>query len=136
MDSSHLKPGDSIPPCQDAPTLRARDKGEIKDEDLRKSEGYTSRGYIRHFLPDREVNLAHLNQALADVFGEPALLATKFELEIDESAWRQLCSDPWSGNLYRYAFRSPETIPHELDDLRDIVNKLSGEIAALQKQLK
>lgn len=68
------------------------------------SSGYTSPGYIQHFLPDREVNLAKLNKALADVYGEPAFRGTRVELEIDEEYWRQVCEDPWSGNVYKYHF--------------------------------
>ena len=100
--------------------------------DLQKSEGYTNRGYIRHFLPDREVNLAHLNEALADVFGEPALRLMKMEMTIDEAMWRQVCSDPWSGNIYRYAFFSPDTPINELEDLRSTVERLTREVEELK----
>jgi hypothetical protein len=95
--------GNRVPPCQEAPVLRERSEGEAyaPHED---STGYTSRGYIEHFLPDREVNLAALNKALADVFGEPALRGTKLDLEIDEEYWVQICHDPWSGNVYKYHF--------------------------------
>jgi hypothetical protein len=55
-------------------------------------------------LPDREVNLAKLNKALSDVFGEPALSGTKLHLEIDEEYWKKICGDPWSGNVYKYNF--------------------------------
>lgn len=108
MDTSKLKPGDPVTPCTEAPTIRVRDPGckEAMD-DLSASEGYSSRGHIRHFLPDREVNLAKLNKALADVFGEPALRVTDLSLRIDEEYWRQVCGDPWSGNVYTYRFRSP-----------------------------
>lgn len=98
-----LKPGDPVVPCTEAPTLRVRDP-EAKFKPKPSSQGYTSRGHIEHFLPDREVNLAQLNKALADVFGEPALRATKLELEIDKEYWVQVCGDPWSGNVYKYNF--------------------------------
>ena len=132
MKTDDLKPGDPIPACQEAPTLRRR--GDMRDDlpDLQKSEGYTNRGYIRHFLPDREVNLAHLNEALADVFGEPALRLMKMDLTIDEATWRQVCSDPWSGNIYRYAFFSPDTPINELEDLRATVEKLTREVEELK----
>lgn len=97
------EPGDPIAPCQDAPTLRARDP-EAEYQPTEEAEGYTSRGHIQHFLEDREVNLAALNKALADVFGEPGLRTRRLELEIDEDYWRQICGDPWSGNIYRYNF--------------------------------
>lgn len=100
-DAEHF--GTPIPPCQDAPVLRQRTPGEqFKPRD--ESVGYTTRGYIEHFLPDREVNLAALNKALADVFGEPALRGRHMELEIDEEYWVQICGDPWSGNVYKYHF--------------------------------
>ena len=133
MKYDDLKPGDPIPPCQEAPTLRARDEGRQDLSDLGKSEGYTSRGYIRHFLPDREVNLAHLNEALADVFGEPALRLMKAELQIDEAMLRHVCSDPWSGNIYRYAFFSPDTPINELEDLRATVETLTREVEELKR---
>jgi hypothetical protein len=95
--------GQAIPPCQDAPILRRRSQGE-PFKPTKDSTGYTSRGYIEHFLPDREVNLARLNKALADVFGEPALRGKHLELEIDEEYWLQICGDPWSGNVYKYHF--------------------------------
>lgn len=105
--SSDRRPGDAIAPCTEAPTLRARDP-EYPAEDLpERGLGYTSRGHVEHFLPDREVNLAKLNAALADVYGEPALRVLGMQLEIDPEFWRQVCGDPWSGNLYRYAFRLP-----------------------------
>jgi hypothetical protein len=135
MDTSKLKPGDSIAPCQEAPTLRVREEAGRVGEDLEKSEGYTSRGYIRHFLPDREVNLGHLNQALADVFGEPALRLLNMNIVIDEGMWRQVCSDPWGGNAYRYAFRSPDTPINEVSDLATAVQKLQAEVDALKKRL-
>lgn len=99
----HRQPGDAIPPCQQAPTLRARNP-EASYKPTDESEGYTTRGYIEHFLDDREVNLAVLNKALADVFGEPGLRGRRMELEIDEDYWRQICGDPWSGNVYKYNF--------------------------------
>ena len=68
------------------------------------STGYTSRGHVQHFLPDREVNLGALNKALADVFGEPALTGRRLELEIDQDYWDRIASDPWSGNVYKYNF--------------------------------
>ncbi|MDQ4026208.1 MAG: hypothetical protein M3217_12085 [Actinomycetota bacterium] len=96
-------PGDPIEGCTEAPTLRARDpKSEFKPRE--ESVGYTSRGHVEHFLPDREVNLAQLNKALQDVFGEPGLRGTKLEIEIDDEYWLQICGDPWSGNIYRYHF--------------------------------
>jgi hypothetical protein len=132
MKTDDLNPGDPIPACQEASTLRRR--GDMRQDlpDLGKSEGYTSRGYIRHFLPDREVNLAHLNEALADVFGEPALRLMKMEMTVDEAMWRQICGDPWSGNIYRYAFFSPDTPINELEDLRATVEKLTREVEELK----
>ena len=96
--------GTAVPPCQDAPVLRevSGDREAFKPRE--ESTGYTSRGYIQHFLPDREVNVAALNKALADVFGEPALRGTRLNLEIDEEYWTQICGDPWSGNVYKYNF--------------------------------
>ncbi len=133
MDTSKMKPGDVISPCTEASTLRVREMtAQPQDSDLVASEGYTSRGYIRHFLPDREVNLAHLNKALADVFGEPALRMLEMELHIDEQYWRQVCSDPWSGNAYRYSFRSPATKINEIEDLRAAVERLSAEVKELK----
>lgn len=106
MDTDKLKPGDPINPCHDDPTLRKRDpRRGVKGTELDRSDGYTSRGYVEHFLPDREVNLAQLNQALADVYGEPALRMLSMQLEIDEVLWKQLCGNPWSGNIYQYRFR-------------------------------
>lgn len=102
-DAEQPQPGDPIPPCTEAPTLRVRGKGEPY-RPRPESYGYTTRGYAEHFLPDREVNLAKLNKALADVFGEPALRGTRMELEIDEEYWLQICGDPWAGNVYRYHF--------------------------------
>lgn len=99
------KPGDPISPCTESPTLRALDPTKKNTFKPRKeSVGYTSPGHIQHFLPDRELNLGKLNKALIDVYGEPALRGTRFELEIDEEYWRQVCSDPWSGNVYKYNF--------------------------------
>jgi hypothetical protein len=134
MKTDDMKPGEPIPACQEAATLRKR--GDLRQDlpDLEKSEGYTSRGYIRHFLPDREVNLAHLNEALADVFGEPALRLMKMDLTIDEATWRQVCSDPWSGNIYRYAFFSPDTPINELEDLRATVERLTREVEQLKNR--
>jgi hypothetical protein len=134
MKYDDLKPGDAIPPCQDAPTLRVRDEGRQNLSDLANSEGYTSRGYIQHFLPDREVNLAHLNEALADVFGEPALRMMRMDLEIDQDMWMQTCSDPWSGNVYTYRFRSLEPPINELEDLRATVEKLTREVEELKQR--
>ncbi|HEY2962346.1 MAG TPA: hypothetical protein VGJ37_08025 [Pyrinomonadaceae bacterium] len=134
MKFDDMKPGDPIPPCQDAPTLRVRDERRADLPDLEHSEGYTSRGYIRHFLPDREVNLAHLNEALADVFGEPALRLMRMEMIIDEQMWRQTCSDPWSGNIYRYSFRSPDTPINELESLRETVQQLTREVEQLKNR--
>jgi hypothetical protein len=59
---------------------------------------------LKHFLPDREVNLAKLNKALADVYGEPALRLRKLEVEIVEEYLIVVCGDPWSGNIYQYRF--------------------------------
>ncbi len=101
-------------------------------DDLSASEGYSSRGHIRHFLPDREVNLAKLNKALADVFGEPALRVTDLSLRIDEEYWRQVCGDPWSGNVYTYRFRSPDSRISEIEDLRNAVKQLSSEVDKLK----
>jgi hypothetical protein len=99
------KPGAAIEPCTESPALRAIDpeaKNEFKPKES--SVGYTSPGHVKHFLPDREVNLGRLNKALIDIYGEPALRATRFELEIDKDYWVQVCSDPWSGNVYSYSF--------------------------------
>ena len=104
MDSSKGKPGEPVTPCTEAPTLRYRQEKSGDFAPTKGSEGYTSPGHVRHFLPDREVNLGQLNKALVDVFGEPALRGTKLELEIDQEYWVQTCSDPWSGNVYRYNF--------------------------------
>jgi hypothetical protein len=132
MDTSKLKPGDAVPPCTEAPTLRVRGKGQPKDmDDLSSSEGYSSRGHIKHFLPDREVNLAHLNKALADVFGEPALRLTEMSLKIDEAYWLQVCSDPWSGNVYTYRFRAPDSPINEVENLRNTVAKLKEQVKKL-----
>lgn len=103
-DHHPRQPGDPVPPCQDAPTLRAIGEKAAGFSPREGSEGYTSPGYVRHFLPDREVNLAKLNKALADVFGEPALRGLNMQLEIDEEYWTQVCGDPWSGNVYKYNF--------------------------------
>lgn len=133
MDTSKLKPGDPVTPCTEAPTIRVRDPGKKEDlDDLSASEGYSSRGHIRHFLPDREVNLAKLNKALADVFGEPALRVSDLSLRIDEEYWRQVCSDPWSGNVYTYRFRSPDSRISEVEDLRQAVEKLASEVERLK----
>lgn len=101
-DAEHF--GTPVPPCQEAPVLRRRTEGGEAFRPREESTGYTSRGYVEHFLPDREVNLAVLNKALADVFGEPALRGRRLELEIDEEYWLQICGDPWSGNVYKYNF--------------------------------
>jgi hypothetical protein len=98
------RPGDPVEPCTEAPSLRYRTPDQEPYQPTEQSLGYTSRGHIKHFLPDREVNLAKLNKALADVFGEPALRGTRLELEIDEEYWLQICGDPWSGTVYRYHF--------------------------------
>ena len=100
----NVKPGDPIAPCTEEPTLRAIDPEAEPFRPTKEAEGYTSRGYARHFLPDREVNLAKLTKALADVYGEPALRIRDLQLTIDEEYWTQLCSDPWSGNVYTYSF--------------------------------
>jgi hypothetical protein len=97
------EPGEKVEGCTDAPTLRAIDKGQSFKPHA-ESEGYTSRGHVKHFLPDREVNLAKLNKALADVYGEPALRLKKLVIEIDEDYWTQICGDQWSGNIYKYSF--------------------------------
>lgn len=101
-------------PCTEAPALRYRKSAAKTEGPTKGSEGYTSPGHVAHFLPDREVNLGQLNKALADVFGEPAFRATKLELEIDKEYWIQVCSDPWSGNVYRYNFRAPS---RPMDDI-------------------
>lgn len=103
--SKEYKPGDAITPCTESPTLRAINPKERNEFCPReKSVGYTNPGHVRHFLPDREVNLAKLNKALADVYGEPALRIKDMHLEIDEEYWTQVCSDPWSGNVYKYSY--------------------------------
>jgi len=89
------------PPLAPGVRLR-RDGGSFEPGE--ESRGYTSRGYVEHFLPDREVNVAALNKALADVFGEPALHGKKLELEIDEEYWKKIAVDAWSGNVYVYHF--------------------------------
>ena len=103
-DMKKHPPGEAVTPCTEAPALRYRDPAVETTGPTKGSEGYTSPGHVAHFLPDREVNLGVLNRALADVFGEPALRGTKLELEIDKEYWIQVCSDPWSGNVYRYHF--------------------------------
>jgi hypothetical protein len=103
MAAKQPKPHEPIVPCTEAPKLRVRDR-QVKFNPRDGSTGYTSPGHVEHFLPDREVNLAHLNKALADVYGEPALRLRRLEVEIDEEYWRQVCSDPWSGNVYKYNF--------------------------------
>lgn len=104
MGKDH-KPGDPVTPCTESPTLRALDpKQKVTFKPREQSSGYTTPGHVEHFLSDREVNLGKLNKALADVYGEPALRGTRMELEIDEEYWRQVCSDPWSGNVYKYNF--------------------------------
>lgn len=105
MDTNKLKPGDTVHPCHEDPTLRMRNPRGVKGTELEAAQGYTSRGYVEHFLPDREVNLAQLNQALADVYGEPALRMLSMQLVIDEVYWKQLCGNPWDGNIYQYRFR-------------------------------
>ncbi|MBB4209970.1 hypothetical protein EV659_10129 [Rhodothalassium salexigens DSM 2132] len=97
-------PGEPITPCTQAPALRAIDPDAKPFRPTEKSEGYTAPGHVKHFLPDREVNLAQLTKSLADVFGEPALRIRDLHLEIDEGYWTQICEDPWSGNIYRYSF--------------------------------
>lgn len=135
MDTQDLQPGDPVDPCHDDPTLRARAPGKgSPPDDLARSAGYTSRGYVQHFLPDREVNLAQLNQALADVFGEPALRMLDMKLTIDEEYWRQLCGNPWSGNVYQYRFFAPRQ--NELDEVTRLsaeVQKLAAEVQALKQ---
>ncbi|WP_349606355.1 hypothetical protein [Cupriavidus sp. DF5525] len=133
MDTSKLKPGDPITPCTEAPTLRVRDQAQKVDlDDLAGSEGYSSRGHIKHFLPDREVNLAKLNKALADVFGEPALRLTELSMRIDEEYWKQICGDPWSANVYTYRFLSPDARLSEIEDLKTSVEKLKVEVNKLK----
>lgn len=101
--SKSKKPGEPVIPCTEAPTLRYADAKESYKPKA-SSTGYTSRGHVQHFLPDREVNIGKLNKALADVFGEPALRGKRLELEIDKEYWIQICGDPWSGNVYKYRF--------------------------------
>ncbi len=103
MFEKEARPGEPITPCTEAPTLRAIKPGQ-RFQPRDSSTGYTSPGHAAHFLPDREVNLGKLNKALADVYGEPAFRGQRLELEIDEEYWRQICSDPWSGNVYKYNF--------------------------------
>ncbi|GAO45407.1 hypothetical protein [Flavihumibacter petaseus] len=133
MDTSNLKPGDAVQPCTEAPTLRVRQASESAHPDFKTAEGYTTRGYIKHFLPDREVNLSKLNQALADVFGEPALRIVNLQLQIDEDYWKQMCGDPWSGNIYRYNFRSPEIKINELEDIRNAIKLIRQELDQVKK---
>lgn len=103
QEPSDGKTPDDIVPCTEAPAIRRRKEGErYKPHD--EAVGYTSRGHVEHFLPDREVNIAALNKAMIDVFGEPGLRGRRLELEIDEEYWLQICGDPWSGNVYRYNF--------------------------------
>ena len=110
MAQSSPEHGEPVAPCTDAPTLRVRDPKGSHDPGV-PAVGYTSPAHVAHFLPDREVNLAKLNSALADVYGEPALRVLGMQLEIDPVYWAQLCGNPWSGNLYRYAFRPAEFDP-------------------------
>jgi hypothetical protein len=125
-----------VTPCTEAPTLRFRDPSLESDVgELSESEGYTSRGHIRHFLPDREVNIAKLNQALADVFGEPALRGTELSLRVDEEYWRQVCADPWSGNIYKYNFRSPQLERQEVETLKDTIEELRKELDQLKRNI-
>lgn len=105
--STDKGPRDAVVPCTEAPAIRYRDPKIKPEAPTEGSEGYSSPGHIAHFLPDREVNLGQLNKALVDVFGEPALRPTKLELEIDKEYWIQVCGDPWSGNVYKYNFRTP-----------------------------
>jgi hypothetical protein len=97
------RPGEPVPPCQDAPAVRYRDP-DVSYQPREESRGYTSRGYIGHFLPDREVSIHHLTRALQDVYGEPALHVDKMELVIDEAHWKAVCSDPWGGNIHSWSF--------------------------------
>jgi hypothetical protein len=135
MDTQDLRPGDPVNPCHDDPTLRVRAAGSGgAPADLARSTGYTSRGYVQHFLPDREVNLAQLNKALADVFGEPALRMLDMKLTIDPEYWMQLCGNPWSGNVYQYRFFAPRQ--NELDEVARLsaeVQRLSAEVQALRQ---
>ena len=118
MDTRGRNPGDPVQPCHEEPTLRARDPNvSLRGTELEKSVGYTSRGYVEHFLPDREVNLAQLNKALADVYGEPALRMLSMQLVIDRDYWTQVCGNEWGGNAYRYAFFTPP----DLDAIDDPV---------------
>lgn len=95
--------GEPVPKCTDAPTVRRRDPEESY-QPRESSTGYSSRGHIPHFLPDREVNLSALNKALQDVYGEPGLRMMRFDLQIDEEYWVQFCDDPWSGNIHSWSF--------------------------------
>lgn len=97
------RPGERVPPCHDAPAVRYRDP-DASYQPRETSAGYSSRGYIRHFLPDREVNVWSLNKALQDVYGEPGLHISRMELEIDENYWKAICSDPWGGNIHSWSF--------------------------------
>jgi len=56
-------------------------------------------------MPDKlELNMDRVNKALADVIGQPALRATKVEVVLDKEYWKEICRDPWSGNVYKYSF--------------------------------
>jgi hypothetical protein len=140
MDTHNLKPGDPVTPCQEDPTLRVRGPQGVEHTELAQSVGYSSRGYVQHFLPDREVNLAQLNKALADVFGEPALRMLKMNLEIDPQYWMQTCGNPWSGNIYQYHFLTADRPPTEIEpvteieSLREQVAQLAQEVATLKSR--
>jgi hypothetical protein len=134
MNTDQLKPGNPIEPCHNDPTLRVRSSEQnVTGTDLDQSTGYTSRGYVQHFLSDREVNLAQLNKALADVFGEPALRMMNMNLEIDREYWMQVCGNPWDGNIYQYRFRPSDRPPEEVEILREQIARLSAENEALKQ---
>jgi hypothetical protein len=135
MDTDKLNPGDPVQPCHDDPTLRVRNaQNSVAGTELTQSVGYTSRGYVSHFLPDREVNLAQLNKSLADVFGEPALRMMRMNLEIDRDYWMQMCGNPWSGNIYQYSFASPDIPPIDLESLQDQLRKIQADIDELKQR--
>jgi hypothetical protein len=67
-------------------------------------EAAAQRDQAQHFTTNRYVDVAKLNEALIDVFGERGIRGTSLELEIDEAYWRKFSDDPWSGNIYTYRF--------------------------------
>ena len=135
MDTDKRNLGDPVEPCHNDPLIRVRDTQRgVEGTDLDQSIGYTSRGYINHFLPDREVNLAKMNRALADVFGEPTLRMMNMTLEIDKENWVQISGNQWSGNIYQYSFRPQDDISKERQRLEDKVQVLQAEIDTLKQR--